>query len=104
MSKDNKPAGPSQRMLRVGELVRHALAAMFARGEIEDERTEMAPRFEGFKEAVGGEVTNRGWFRSLGIVPLLVGIVILAAIGALLPWIAQFNGTAGAATIERAAA
>ena len=37
MSKDNKPVGPSQRMLRVGELVRHALAAMFARGEIEDD-------------------------------------------------------------------
>lgn len=37
MKKDNKPAGPSQRMLRVGELVRHALAALFARGEIEDE-------------------------------------------------------------------
>jgi ribosome-binding factor A len=37
MSKDrNKPTGPSQRMLRVGELVRHALAALFARGEIED--------------------------------------------------------------------
>jgi ribosome-binding factor A len=32
-----KSAGPSQRMLRVGELVRHALAALFARGEIEDE-------------------------------------------------------------------
>ena len=37
MSKDHKQAGPSQRMLRVGELVRHALAAMFARGEIEDD-------------------------------------------------------------------
>lgn len=37
MSKDNKPLGPSQRALRVGELVRHALAAMFARGEIEDD-------------------------------------------------------------------
>jgi ribosome-binding factor A len=37
MKKDHKPTGPSQRMLRVGELVRHALAAMFARGEIEDE-------------------------------------------------------------------
>ena len=58
------------------------------RGEIEDERTEMAPRFEGFKEAVGGEVTNRGWFRSLGIVPLVLGIVVFAAIGALLAWIA----------------
>jgi ribosome-binding factor A len=31
------PVGPSQRMLRVGELVRHALAGLFARGEIEDE-------------------------------------------------------------------
>jgi ribosome-binding factor A len=37
MSKDNKPIGPSQRMLRVGELVRHALAAMFARGDVEDD-------------------------------------------------------------------
>lgn len=37
MSKDNKPTGPSQRALRVGELVRHALAAMFARGEIDDD-------------------------------------------------------------------
>jgi len=37
MSKDHhKPAGPSQRMLRVGELVRHALADLFTRGEIED--------------------------------------------------------------------
>jgi ribosome-binding factor A len=32
----HKPTGPSQRMLRVGELVRHALAGLFARGEIED--------------------------------------------------------------------
>jgi ribosome-binding factor A len=37
MSRNNTPKGPSQRMLRVGELVRHALAAMFARGEVEDE-------------------------------------------------------------------
>jgi ribosome-binding factor A len=37
MSKDKKPSGPNQRMLRVGELVRHALAAIFARGEIEDD-------------------------------------------------------------------
>ena len=37
MNKDNKPQGPSQRMLRVGELVRHALAAMFARGDVEDD-------------------------------------------------------------------
>ncbi|WP_055047130.1 30S ribosome-binding factor RbfA [Devosia sp. A16] len=32
----HKPSGPSQRMLRVGELVRHALSGVFARGEIED--------------------------------------------------------------------
>jgi ribosome-binding factor A len=37
MSKDRqKPTGPTQRMLRVGEIVRHALAGFFARGEIED--------------------------------------------------------------------
>ena len=33
----HKPAGPNQRMLRVGELVRHALAQVFARGEIVDD-------------------------------------------------------------------
>jgi ribosome-binding factor A len=38
MSRDHhKPAGPTQRMLRVGELVRHALAQLFARGGIEDD-------------------------------------------------------------------
>ena len=37
MSKDNKASGPSQRSLRVGELVRHALAAMFARGDVDDD-------------------------------------------------------------------
>ena len=38
MSRDHhKPAGPTQRMLRVGELVRHALAQLFALGEIEDD-------------------------------------------------------------------
>ena len=33
----HRPTGPTQRMLRVGELVRHALASVFARGDIEDE-------------------------------------------------------------------
>jgi ribosome-binding factor A len=37
MSRDNKSSGPTQRSLRVGELVRHALADMFARGDIEDD-------------------------------------------------------------------
>ena len=49
------------------------------RGEIESERTEMAPRFEGFKEAVGGEVTNLGWFRSIGVVPLVAGVLVFGA-------------------------
>lgn len=43
MKRDNhKPTGPSQRMLRVGELVRHALANVFSRGDIEDEVLEGA--------------------------------------------------------------
>ena len=32
-----KRSGPSQRQLRVGELIRHAIAQMLARGEIRDE-------------------------------------------------------------------
>ncbi len=32
-----KNAGPSQRQLRVGELIRHALAEMLTRGEIHDD-------------------------------------------------------------------
>lgn len=43
MKRDShKPTGPSQRMLRVGELVRHALANVFSRGEVEDESLEGA--------------------------------------------------------------
>ena len=33
---DQKNAGPSQRVLRVSELIRHALADILARGDIED--------------------------------------------------------------------
>jgi ribosome-binding factor A len=38
MSRSHHPAGaaPSQRMLRVGELVRHAVAQMLSRGDIND--------------------------------------------------------------------
>ncbi len=32
----DQPAGPSQRQLRVGELIRHALAEMLARGDVHD--------------------------------------------------------------------
>jgi ribosome-binding factor A len=35
--RSKETAGPSQRQLRVGELVRHALAQMLARGEIHDD-------------------------------------------------------------------
>jgi ribosome-binding factor A len=34
---NHRKTGPSQRQLRVGELIRHALAEMLARGEIHDE-------------------------------------------------------------------
>lgn len=34
--RSEKHTGPSQRQLRVGELIRHALAAMLSRGEIFD--------------------------------------------------------------------
>ena len=36
-SRSDKSTGPSQRQLRVGELIRHALAEMLARGEIHDD-------------------------------------------------------------------
>ncbi|MEO1205201.1 MAG: 30S ribosome-binding factor RbfA [Pseudomonadota bacterium] len=32
-----KPKGPSQRQLRVGEMIRHALSQLLVRGEIHDE-------------------------------------------------------------------
>ncbi len=35
--RSEKNAGPSQRQLRVGELIRHALAEMLSRGEIHDD-------------------------------------------------------------------
>lgn len=37
MAKPAKPSGLSQRQLRVGELIRHALAEMLARGDIHDD-------------------------------------------------------------------
>jgi ribosome-binding factor A len=40
-SHSHEPAkGPSQRALRAGELIRHALAEIFARGEVHDEVIE----------------------------------------------------------------
>ncbi len=37
MSDHDKSKAPSQRQLKVGELIRHALAEIFARGEITDD-------------------------------------------------------------------
>ncbi|HEV7257329.1 MAG TPA: 30S ribosome-binding factor RbfA [Bosea sp. (in: a-proteobacteria)] len=37
MARPSKPSGPSQRQLRIGEVIRHALADMLARGDIHDE-------------------------------------------------------------------
>jgi ribosome-binding factor A len=37
MTDRNKSKAPSQRQLKVGELIRHALAEIFARGEIVDD-------------------------------------------------------------------
>ncbi len=34
--RDNAPAGPSPRQLRVGELIRHAIAEMLSRGDVHD--------------------------------------------------------------------
>ncbi len=40
MGKFSNPAGPSQRQLRAGELIRHALAEIFLRGETGDPELE----------------------------------------------------------------
>lgn len=42
MSRHSGPKAPSQRMLRVGELVRHALADVLQRGEVMDPVLETA--------------------------------------------------------------
>src|SRR5215510_8421747 len=39
-TRDHASSGPSQRQLRVGELIRHALAEMLARGDIHDPTIE----------------------------------------------------------------
>ena len=37
MAKPAKPPGPNQRQLRIGEVIRHALAELLSRGDIHDE-------------------------------------------------------------------
>jgi len=42
MTKQSKSSAPSQRMLRVGELVRHALSTFLTRGDVQDPVLETA--------------------------------------------------------------
>jgi len=42
MSRKAKTSAPSQRMLRVGELVRHALSSFLVRGEVQDKVLQRA--------------------------------------------------------------
>jgi uncharacterized membrane protein len=58
------------------------------RGQIEDERESMSTRFERFQSAVGGEVDRRKWFRSIGALVLVAGILLFGAAGAALGWLA----------------
>ncbi|HEU6444795.1 MAG TPA: DUF2207 domain-containing protein, partial [Gaiellaceae bacterium] len=58
------------------------------REEIEDERESMSKRFTAFKTSVGEEVRRRRWFVSMGAVPLGVGVLVFAGIGALLAYLA----------------
>ncbi len=58
------------------------------REEIEDEREEMSERFTAFRESVDTEVGNRRWFVSLGLVPLVVGLLAFAGLGLLLAYLA----------------
>jgi ribosome-binding factor A len=37
MARPAKPSGPSQRQLRIGEVIRHALSEMLSRGDIHDD-------------------------------------------------------------------
>src|SRR5215211_3961797 len=58
------------------------------REEIEDERAAMSERFTAFKENVEAEVGSRRFFVSLGAIPLWIGLVAFAALGALLAYLA----------------
>jgi uncharacterized membrane protein len=58
------------------------------RDEIQDERESMSERFEAFKGAVGSEVQRRGWFRSVGAIPLVAALVGFAVAGGALGWLA----------------
>jgi uncharacterized membrane protein len=58
------------------------------REEIEDERAAMSERFTHFKTSVDTEVANRGWFASIGAIPLWVGLFVFVGLGVLLAYLA----------------
>jgi uncharacterized membrane protein len=58
------------------------------REEIEDERESMYKRFEAFKETVSQEAAGRGWFRTLGAIPLALAVAAFALAGGLLVYFA----------------
>jgi uncharacterized membrane protein len=61
------------------------------REDIEDDRVEMSKHFTAFKANVTTAIGNRRWFISLGALPLGIALVVFAAIGALLLYLA-ING------------
>ncbi len=61
------------------------------REKIEEDRAEMSKRFTAFKANVNKEVRGRKWFVSLGALPLVVGLLAFAGLGALLSYLA-ING------------
>ena len=61
------------------------------REKIEDDRESMSKRFTAFKANVSTEVGNRRWFLSRGALPLALALLVFAAIGALVFYLA-ING------------
>jgi hypothetical protein len=61
------------------------------RDRIEDDREAMSERFTSFKERATEETARRGWFRSIGALPLAAAGVVLGGLGALLFFLAA-NG------------
>ena len=49
----------------------------------------MSERFTTFKERASADVDSRRWFRSIGVVPLLVAGALFVGVGALMIWRAQ---------------
>ena len=58
------------------------------RESIEDDRTTMSKRFTSFKEHVADEVGARRWFVSTGVVPLVVGLLLLVVVAVATVWTA----------------